>query len=143
MRIGFWAVLPKGFQDELPKQAQGLLGGSWDFVTTYSWAYNPTYNPPKWPYRGYPNYKQGYNPSYNKYLLSPMNLQVGRPHTLVGGALSMAGCFFWEALRGGPNLRASSANEFGDQTTWPAGAATPEAQGFSGNTIEWLTKWEH
>ena len=22
-----------------------LLGGSWDIVTTYNWAYNPTYNP--------------------------------------------------------------------------------------------------
>ena len=31
-----------------------LLGGSWDLVTTYNWAYNPTYNPPKWAYRGYP-----------------------------------------------------------------------------------------
>ena len=31
--------------------------GSWDLVTTYNWAYNPTYNPPKWAYRGYPNYK--------------------------------------------------------------------------------------
>ena len=34
-----------------------LLGGSWDLVTTYNWACNPTYNPPKWAYRGYPNYK--------------------------------------------------------------------------------------
>ena len=25
-----------------------LLGGPWDLVTTYSWAYNPTYSPPKW-----------------------------------------------------------------------------------------------
>ena len=24
------------------------LGGPWDLVTTYNWAYNPTYNPPKW-----------------------------------------------------------------------------------------------
>ena len=31
-----------------------LLEGSWDLVTTYNWAYNPT---TKWPYRGYPNYK--------------------------------------------------------------------------------------
>ena len=23
-----------------------VLGGSWDLVTTYNWAYNPTYNPP-------------------------------------------------------------------------------------------------
>ena len=34
-----------------------ILGGPWDLVTTYNWAYSPTYNPPKWPYRGYPNYK--------------------------------------------------------------------------------------
>ena len=34
-----------------------LLEGSWDLVTTYNWGYNPTYIPPKWPYRGYPNYK--------------------------------------------------------------------------------------
>ena len=25
-----------------------LLGGPWDFVTTYNWAYNPTYSPSKW-----------------------------------------------------------------------------------------------
>ena len=30
-----------------------VLEGSWDLGTTYS----PTSNPPKWPYRGYPNYK--------------------------------------------------------------------------------------
>ena len=35
----------------------GLLGDSWDLVTTYNWAYNPTYNPHKWPSRGYPTYK--------------------------------------------------------------------------------------
>ena len=29
-------------------RAWGLLGGPWDLVTTYNWAYNPTYNPPKW-----------------------------------------------------------------------------------------------
>ena len=32
------------------------LGGPWDLVTTYNWAYNLTYNPPKWAYRGHPNY---------------------------------------------------------------------------------------
>ena len=31
-----------------------LLGGPWDLVSTYNWAYDPTYNPPKWAYRGYP-----------------------------------------------------------------------------------------
>ena len=31
---------------------------------TYNWAYNSTYDPPKWAYRGYPNYKLVYNPSY-------------------------------------------------------------------------------
>ena len=35
---------------------EGLLGGPWDLVTTYNWAYNPDYNHPKWAYRGYPNY---------------------------------------------------------------------------------------
>ena len=34
-----------------------LLGGPWDLVTTYNWAYKPTYNHPKWAYRGYPNHK--------------------------------------------------------------------------------------
>ena len=34
-----------------------VLGSLWDLVTTYNWACNPTYNPPKWAYRGYPNYK--------------------------------------------------------------------------------------
>ena len=34
-----------------------LLGGPWDLVTTYNWAYNPTYNFPEWASRGYPNYK--------------------------------------------------------------------------------------
>ena len=34
-----------------------VLGGPWDLVTTYNWAYNPTYSPPKWAYGGYPNYK--------------------------------------------------------------------------------------
>ena len=53
----------------------GLLVGSWDLVT-FNWAHNPTYNAPKWAYRGYPIYKQGYNPRY-KYLGSPMGLQVG------------------------------------------------------------------
>ena len=37
-------------------QACTVLEGSWDLVTTYNWAYNPTFNPPKWTYRGYPNY---------------------------------------------------------------------------------------
>ena len=37
-----------------------ILGGLWDLVTTY---------------RGYPNYKLGYNPSY-EWLRSPMGLQV-------------------------------------------------------------------
>ena len=35
----------------------GLLGGPCDLVITYNWAYNRTYNPPKWAYRGYPNSK--------------------------------------------------------------------------------------
>ena len=36
-----------------PSFLNPLLGGPWDLVTTYNWAYNP----PKWAYRGYPNYK--------------------------------------------------------------------------------------
>ena len=34
-----------------------ILGGPWDLVTTYNWAYNPTYNPPKWAYRVTPNFR--------------------------------------------------------------------------------------
>ena len=34
-----------------------LLGGPWDLVTTYNWAYSPTSTPPKWAYGGYPSYK--------------------------------------------------------------------------------------
>ena len=34
-----------------------ILACPWDLVTTYNWAYNLTYDPPKWVYRGYPNYK--------------------------------------------------------------------------------------
>ena len=40
-----------------PCDDNSLLGGPWDLVIAYNWAYNPTYNPPKWAYRGYPNYK--------------------------------------------------------------------------------------
>ena len=36
---------------------ESILGGLWDLVTTYNWAYNPTYDPPKWAYGGYPTYK--------------------------------------------------------------------------------------
>ena len=31
---------------------------------TYNWASSPTYDPPKWAFRDYRNYKQGYNHSY-------------------------------------------------------------------------------
>ena len=31
---------------EKPPSEDGLLGGSWEIVTTYNWAYNPTYTPP-------------------------------------------------------------------------------------------------
>ena len=44
-------------------------------ITTQNWAYDPTYKPPKWLGVSYPDYKQGYNPSYN-WLLSTMTLQV-------------------------------------------------------------------
>ena len=30
-----------------------LLGGPWDLVTTYDWAYNRTCNRSKWAYRGH------------------------------------------------------------------------------------------
>ena len=36
-----------------------ILGGLWDLVTTYTWAYNPGYNPPTWAHRGCPNYTKG------------------------------------------------------------------------------------
>ena len=35
----------------------GRESAALQLLTTYKWAYNPTSNPPKWPYRGYPNYK--------------------------------------------------------------------------------------
>ena len=35
----------------------GILEGSWYLLTSYNCTYNPTYNTPKGPYRGYPNYK--------------------------------------------------------------------------------------
>ena len=40
-----------------PDVWRGALGGPWDLATTYNWDCNRTYNPPKWAYRGYPNYK--------------------------------------------------------------------------------------
>ena len=33
------------FASTILVQAVFLLGGPWDLVTTYNWAYNPTYNP--------------------------------------------------------------------------------------------------
>ena len=47
IRGDFWGLL----------QEISVLGGPWDLVTTYNWACNPTYNPSKWAYRGYPKYK--------------------------------------------------------------------------------------
>ena len=44
-----------------------ILGGPWDLVTTYDWAYNPTYNTPRWAYRGYPRYKSAIIPVMGKY----------------------------------------------------------------------------
>ena len=53
-------------QPRNPKQRHllwsfGVLasGFAWRFMgnSNYSWASNPTYNPPKRPYRGYPNDK--------------------------------------------------------------------------------------
>ena len=57
--------LLQGFQqipEEVPSP-EGLLGGPWDLLTTCNWADNPTYSPPQWAYRGFMNYKYGYNPS--------------------------------------------------------------------------------
>ena len=65
----------KGAVLKMVRNKKPILGGQWDLVATYNWAYNPTYPPPKWAYRGYPNYKYGYWPSY-KQLLSPMGPQV-------------------------------------------------------------------
>ena len=58
-RVGFQAifVIKGGLIQTFRLGAQGLLEGSRDLVTTYNWAYNPSYNPPKWPSRGYSNYK--------------------------------------------------------------------------------------
>ena len=49
---------PPGEPSGLSPATRPLHEGSWEIVTTYNWAYNPTYNPPKWPYRGYPNLKK-------------------------------------------------------------------------------------
>ena len=46
-----WGVGSPGFQDWRVRVP--LLGGPWDLVTTYTWAYNF----PKWAYRGYSDYK--------------------------------------------------------------------------------------
>ena len=36
------------------------MRGSWDLVTTYGWAHNPTYSLPNWPHVGCPSCKYGY-----------------------------------------------------------------------------------
>ena len=43
----------------LRKALTKLLGGSWDLVAAYNWAYSSNYNPPNWPYTGFhkPRYK--------------------------------------------------------------------------------------
>ena len=46
-----------GAWESLVQPTPTLLGGSWDLVTPYNWAYNLTYKPPKWLYGSYPNYK--------------------------------------------------------------------------------------
>ena len=50
-----YARAPPAKGENEPKSL--VLGGPWELVTTYNWASNPTYNPPKWAYRGYPKYK--------------------------------------------------------------------------------------
>ena len=56
MAAGFDMVV-LGENDIAPGLAlKNLLGGPWDLVTTYSWVYSPTDNPPRWTYRGHPNY---------------------------------------------------------------------------------------
>ena len=40
-------------------------GCSWDLVTAYCWACDPTYSLPNWPCIGYPNHKFGYKPSHS------------------------------------------------------------------------------
>ena len=37
-----------------------VLGGLWDLVTTYMWAYTPKYSLPDWPCIGHPHCKLGY-----------------------------------------------------------------------------------
>ena len=51
-----------------------LPEGSWDLVTSFNWAYNPTQNTCNRTSAGHPN-KYGYRSS-NKYLLSAMIVHV-------------------------------------------------------------------
>ena len=44
-----------------------ILEGSWDIAITCNWAYNPTYDPPKWPYRVTPNISRVIPPVINTY----------------------------------------------------------------------------
>ena len=46
-------------KNTFPPAERTVLGGPWDLVTTYNWAYNPTYSPPKWAYRGLPQSQVG------------------------------------------------------------------------------------
>ena len=54
------SLLIKRFWGELRRNPKGgvlyrgILGGSWDLVSIYTWAQNAAYN---WPHIGYPNYK--------------------------------------------------------------------------------------
>ena len=53
-----------GISEEVPRcphcglgfrvSAPALLEGSWDLVTTYNWAYNPSYTPPSMALKGLP-----------------------------------------------------------------------------------------
>ena len=70
--LSVWFLEPEasdiGSSDPLSLNPKGpklpLLGGSWDLVTTYIWAYKPPCNIHNCPYGGYPNCKSGSKPSH-------------------------------------------------------------------------------
>ena len=65
--MAFMSHMAAVAQDKTSKRVQQLLGGPWDLVTTYNWAYNPTYNPPKWADRGYPSINMASIPVISSY----------------------------------------------------------------------------
>ena len=44
----YWRPGRRCFKEPWSGRSSGLLGGAWDLVTSYNWAYKPTYSPPRW-----------------------------------------------------------------------------------------------